>query len=112
MKINISKHDIVDRSRNTLLNNNNIEFLGLKEMPLSYINTQDYKRNPKVVIDKKYLESSKKRVIPYSSFPSDDIYLFNDKNEIIEDITLKRIGSEYFFETTGQIEYLSGLYSI
>lgn len=112
MKINISKHDIVDRSRNTLLNNNNIEFLGLKEMPLSYINTQDYKRNPKVVIDKKYLESSKKRVIPYSSFPSDDIYLFNDKNEIIENITFKRIGSEYFFETTGQTEYNPLRYSV
>lgn len=112
MKINISKHDIVDRSRNTLLNNNNIEFLGLKEMPLSYINTQDYKRNPKVVIDKKYLESSKKRVIPYSSFPSNDIYLFNNKNEIIEDITLKRIGSEYFFETIGQTEYNPLRYSV
>lgn len=112
MKINLSKHDIVDRSKNTLLNNKNIEFLGLKELPLSYINTQDYKRNPKVVINEEYLESSKKRVIPYSSFSSDDIYLFNDKNEIIEDITFKRIGSEYFFETTGQTEYNPLRYSV
>lgn len=105
MIINLSKHDVVGRSKNTLADLGNIEFLGLKELPLSYINTQDTKRSAKVIIDEKFLESSKTKVIPYSSFSSDDIYLFNDKNEIIENISLKRIGSEYFFETTNQVEY-------
>lgn len=105
MIINLSKHDIVDRSKNTLLETNNIEFLGLKELPLSYINTQDSRRSAKVVINEKYLESSKTKVIPYSSFSSDDIYLFNENNEIIDNVNFKRIGSEYFFETKNQIEY-------
>lgn len=105
MIINLSKHDIIGRSKNTLSSTNNIEVLGLKEMPLSYINTQDTERNPKVIIYEEYLESSKKRVIPYSSFSSDDIYLFNDKNEILENIDFKRVGAEYFYEVKGQTEY-------
>ena len=104
MKINLSKHNIISRSKKDLVNSGNVEYVGLKELPLSYVNTEEVHRNPLVSIKEGFVDSSRHYVRPYDSFNDEDTYLFDKNNEVIN-VTMKRVGNTYYYEPSEQVEF-------
>ena len=104
MKINLSKHDIIGRSKQDLQDSGNLEFVGLKEISLAYVNTEETNKIPTVSLKDGFSESSRRYVRPYDSFNDEDTYLFNKNNEIVK-ATMKRVGDVYYYEPRNQTEY-------
>ena len=104
VKINLSRHNIIGRSKKDLSDSGNLEFVGLKEIPLSYINTEETTRKPRVSIEDGYLQSSRKYVRPYDSFSDADTYMFDKNNNIVKS-TMKRVGGTYYYEPKNQTEF-------
>lgn len=104
MKINLPKHNIIGRSKKDLEDSRNLEFVGLKEISLSYINTEETTRQPRVSIEDGYLQSFRKYVRPYDSFSDADTYMFDKNNNIIKG-TMKRVNETYYYEPANQTEF-------
>ena len=104
MKINLPKHNIIGRSKKDLEDSRNLEFVGLKEISLSYINTEETTRQPRVSIEEGYLQSSRKYVRPYDSFSDADTYMFDKNNNIVKG-TMKRVNETYYYEPANQTEF-------
>ena len=104
MKINLPKHNIIGRSKKDLEDSRNLEFVGLKEISLSYINTEETTRQPRVSIEDGYLQSSRKYVRPYDSFSDADTYMFDKNNNIVKG-TMKRVNETYYYEPANQTEF-------
>lgn len=104
MKINLSKHDIIGRSKKDLQDSGNLEFVGLKEISLAYVNTEETTKVPSVSIKDGFSESSRRYVRPYDSFNDEDTYIFDKNNEIVQ-VSMKRVGDTYYYEPKNQTEY-------
>lgn len=104
MKINLPKHNIIGRSKKDLEDSRNLEFVGLKEISLSYINTEETTKQPRVSIEEGYLQSSRKYVRPYDSFSDADTYMFDKNNNIVKG-TMKRVNDTYYYEPANQTEF-------
>ena len=104
MKINTAKHSVATRLRSQLQGNSSFAHLGLKEIPIAYIDTSNVIRVPKTSVEQSFTESKKQRVRPYTMFYKPEVYLFNDDNSIVKR-TLKRLGNNYFYEPANQTEF-------
>lgn len=104
MKINLPRHNIIGRSKKDLIDSSNLEFVGLKEISLSYVNTEETTKTPKISIEDGYLQSSRKYVRPYDSFSDADTYMFDKNNNIVKS-TMKRVGDTYYYEPKNQTEF-------
>ena len=104
MKINLPKHEIAARSRQDLVKIGNLEYVGLKEIPLAFINTEETEWHCTVSIEDEFLKSEKNFVRPYDSFTAADEYFFDQNNSMVN-VTLKRNGDVYYYEPREQIEY-------
>ena len=104
MKINTAKHSVATRLRSQLQGNSSFAHLGLKEIPIAYIDTSNVIRVPKISVEQSFTESKKQRVRPYTMFYKPEVYLFNDDNSIVKR-TLKRLGNNYFYEPANQTEF-------
>ena len=104
MKINLPKHNVVAKSRSQLQGNSSFSHLGLKEIPLAYVNVDDLVRQPVVSIEKDFSTEKRQKLTPYDSLNSPDVYFF-DSNNNIKQRTLKRIDNSYYYEPANQTEF-------
>ena len=65
MKINLPKHNVVAKSRSQLQGNSSFSHLGLKEIPLAYVNVDDLVRQPVVSIEKDFSTKKRQKLTPY-----------------------------------------------
>jgi len=104
MKINLPKHSIIQRTRSQLQGNSTLSHLGLKEIPLSYINFDNVIKNPRLTVNKDFVGEERRLIRPYDSFSSEDVYLFDSDNNPVKK-TMKRIGDTYYYEPSNQTEF-------
>lgn len=104
MKINLPKHDIIGRTRADLNHSNNLDYVGLKEISLAYINTEEIIYEPHVKIMDGFSNSSQHLVRPYDEFTDVDTYFF-DQNNKKANPHMKRVGDIYYYEPISQTEY-------
>lgn len=104
MIINLPKHDIAQRSQTQLQSSGALNYLGLKEIPLSYLNVENLISNPRLSIVDEFAEEKREQIYPYYPFSSEDVLLLNENNDIIKK-TMKRIGDTYYYEPQDQIEF-------
>lgn len=104
MKINLPKHEIASRSRHDLVKVGNLEYVGLKEIPLAFINAEEVDWNYTVTVKDEFLKSKRDFVRPYDTFNDTDQYFFDQDNNMIH-TTLKRVGETYYYEPSSQTEY-------
>ena len=79
--------------------------LQINDIALSYVNTQDEEYYLETNINENFLKESKVPINPYSEVPDQNVFLFNDNNEIVTNIELKRLGNKYIYEPSNMIEY-------
>ncbi len=94
MKIYASKHDI----RET-------QSVGLKEIPLAFIDTEDTEYSVDVKINPAFGNDVADRVMPYKEFSDDNPHLFRKDGRIILDAQLKRANEKYIYEPHSMNEY-------
>lgn len=104
MKINLPKHTITSRVRSQLQGNATLGYLGLKEIPLAYVNFDNVVKNPRISINKDFIQEHKRDIRPYDSFSKPEIYLFDNDNNLVKR-TMKRIGDQYYYEPANQTEF-------
>ena len=81
-----------------------ISKLGLKEIPLGYINIEEVNKEPIVIIEEDFLTVSKSPVRPYDTFLDEDTYFF-DNSDKIQSRALKRQGGIFYYEPAAQTEF-------
>lgn len=111
MKINLPKHYITSRAKSDLNRMGNMEYVGLKEIPLAYINTDETVYTPYVKIADGFSTTDKKLIRPYDAFEDTDTYFFDNNNKQIRPI-MKRIDDKYYYEPFNQTEYTPLTYQV
>lgn len=104
MKINLPKHTITSRVRSQLQGNATLGYLGLKEIPLAYINFDNVIKNPRISVREDFMQTLRRTVRPYDSFSKPETYLFDSDNNLVRR-TMKRIGDQYYYEPENQKEF-------
>lgn len=94
MKIEVSKHDI----RET-------ENVGLKEIPLAFIDTNDSEYDVDVKLNPEFSKDKKSQVKPYDVFADDSPFFFTNDGKLLKDTKLKRKNDKYIYEPSSIKEY-------
>ena len=94
MKIHASKHDIRETQN-----------VGLKEIPLAFIDTEDTEYSVDVKINPAFGNDFADRVMPYKEFNDDNPHLFRKDGKIVLDAQLKRVNDKYIYEPHSMNEY-------
>lgn len=101
MKINKSKHSISETKS-----------LTLKQIPLAFVNTEYDKFKVDVNVSEELAEPKMTLVRPYDVFNSEDPYFFNSAGELINNVTLKRTGTKYYYEPQSITEYTPDTFDV
>lgn len=94
MKIYASKHDIRE-SQN----------VGLKEIPLAFIDTEDTEFDVDVKISQDFGNDKSDRVMPYNEFSDDNPHLFKKDGSLVTNTQFKRVNDRYIYEPHSMNEY-------
>lgn len=105
MKINLPKHYITTKLKSELQGDNSFNHLGLKEIPIAYVDCSKMIYNPVVTIENDFCYKERKIVRPYDSFDTPDAFLFNSNGNIVSK-TMKRIGDTYYYEPSDLTEFV------
>ena len=96
MKIFPGDHEVV-----------NSEEVTVNHIPLGFFSEAVKNVKPSIEINKDFCRQSTIRTVhPYQQFDNDQVYLFDENNNIVDNsIYLKRNGNYYFFEPIDSIEF-------
>lgn len=104
MKINLPKHYITTKLKSELQGDDSFNHLGLKEIPIAYVNCNKMVYNPIVTIEDDFCYKERRIVRPYDSFNTPDVFLFNSDGDIVHK-TMKRVGDTYYYEPSNLTEF-------
>lgn len=100
MKIYSPKHNI----RET-------QTVNLKDIPLCFTNTDDTEYKVDITLEDKFAANKSIKITPFYEFTEEDPYLFNENNDFVEDIILKRYGTTYVYEPIDGNEFVPETFS-
>jgi hypothetical protein len=96
----LPKHDIKE-----------VENVGIKEIPLAYIDTHDDVYHANVNVEKQFVKSQSKKIRPYDEFEDPDMYFYDSNNKLVTNVALKRLGNRYVYEPTSITEFTPETFS-
>lgn len=94
MVINMPKHEIDEADE-----------VQIKEIPIGFINAEENELNVQTSVFKEFINDSKEIIKPYEEFDSEFPILFDDKDNVVTNITLKRKEEKFRYEPVGMTEY-------
>lgn len=94
MIINPSKHEVTYA-----------ESPVIKEIPLSYIDTENNEYKTDIRINENFVSEKKEQIMPYQKFDNSAPIFVNSNNDILNNIVLKTAGNKYRYEPKGMAVY-------
>lgn len=79
--------------------------VGLKEIPLSYVDAEDNEYRVDIALNPAVSQTSMVRIEPYQEFADAEPFLFDADGKIQMDIPLKRRNDKYVYEPHGMTEF-------
>lgn len=77
----------------------------VKDIPLAYIDTADNQYKVDINVENDFLMDERRQVRPYDSFSDGFTCFFDAKDNVIDDVPLKRKGNRYYYEPEGATSF-------